>query len=217
MKKLFVCLMAILIGISFTASAQSNHAKMKAKEAKKMYKKKVNEYKKDGFKIFGSTYTLEYALLDHYEALEKDGVSQISSSAKSTNKTIGRERLQMSACSTYAESVGSQISGRITEDMGQTLTPEELSDFDHFYAAFESNVKAEIKGALRPSFMVYREIKEQGKTAYEFEAYFLIDEAGASQARIRAFKNALKESSMAQKYAEKISEFINEVEFVQED
>lgn len=35
-----------------------------------------------------------------------------------------------------------------------------------------------------------------------------MDEAEASRARIRAFQNAAKESAVAQKYAEQISEFI---------
>ncbi len=44
----------------------------------------------------------------------------------------------------------------------------------------------------------------------ESETYYIVDEAEASRARIRAFQNAAKESAVAQKYAEKVSEFIKE-------
>ena len=81
---------------------------------------------------------------------------------------------------------------------------------------YENNVKAEIRGELRPSYTIYRPVKIHGKDAFEFEAHYIVDEAAASRARIRAFKNAAKESAVAQKYAEKVSEFINEAEYVEE-
>ena len=186
--------MAVCLGISFTASAQSAYAKQKAKEAKKEYKQKVKRYQKEGWQIFGSSHTLEVALLSHYEALEKEGITEVAGFATSTNKNIGKDKLMMSACTSYAQMIGSNIKGRIIEDMGSTLTTEELSEFDNFYAAYENNVKAEIKGELRPSYTVIRETTVHGKPAYEFEALYLLDEAGASRARIRAFQNAAKES-----------------------
>lgn len=217
MKKLFVCLMAICLGMSFNASAQSKTlAKQKAKQDKKEYKQKVKEFQKGGWEIFGSSNTLEMALINHYIAKENADIVEITSYATSANKNIGKEKLMMAACAEYAKSIGSNIKGRIVEDMGSTLTTEELSEFDNFYAAYENRVKAEIRGELKPSYFVYRSAKVQGKDAYEFEAHFLVDEAAASRARIRAFQNAAKESEIAQKYADKVSKFIEEAEFIEE-
>jgi hypothetical protein len=217
MKKLFVCLMAICLGLSFNASAQSKTlAKQKAKQEKKEYKQKVKKYQKEGWEIFGSSHTLEMALLNHYEALENEGIVELTSYATSTNKNIGKEKLMMAACAEYAKSIGSNIKGRITEDMASDLSTEELSEFENFYAAYENRVKAEVRGELKPSYFIYRPVTVQGKNAYEFEAHFLVDEAGASRARIRAFQNAAKESEIAQKYADKVSKFIEEAEFVEE-
>ena len=42
------------------------------------------------------------------------------------------------------------------------------------------------------------------------QTFFVVNEDAASKARIRAYENALKESAAAQKYAEKVSEFIRE-------
>ena len=60
--------------------------------------------------------------------------------------------------------------------------------------------------------MVFREVEVAGKKAFEFEAYYIVDEAEASKARIRAFQNAAKESAVAQKYAEQVSAFINDAQ-----
>ena len=216
MKKLFVCLMVVCLGLAMNADAQSAYAKQKAKKQKKEYKQKIKKYNKEGWDIFGSSHTLDVALLNHYENLEKDGVEEVSGFATSANKNVGKDKLMMSACTKYAQMIGSQLKGRIVEDMGSIVSTEELSEFEHFYAAYENNVKAEIRGELRPSYTIYRPVKVHGKDAYEFETYYLIDEAAASRARIRAFQNAAKESAVAQKYAEQVSRFIEEGSYEEE-
>lgn len=210
MKKLLVCLMAICLGVSMNMSAQSAYSRQKVKQAKKEYKKKVKQYQKDGWLIFGTSHTLEMALLNHYEALENEGVSELTGYATSSNKNIGKDKLMMSACTAYAQLVGSNLKGRIIEDMGSVLTTEELSEFEHFYAAYENKVQAEIRGELRPSYTIYRPVTVHGVAAYEFEAHYIIDEEAASRARLRAFQNAARESAVAQQYAEQISQFIEE-------
>lgn len=217
MKKLFICLMAICLGLSMNVSAQSKTlAKQKAKQEKKEYKQKVKKYQKEGWEIFGSSHTLEMCLLNHYEALEKDGVTEVTGFATSAVKNIGKDKLMMSACTAYAQQIGSYVKGRIVEDMGSIVSTEEIEEFEHFYAAFENNVKAEIRGELHSSYTIYRPVKIHGKDVFEFEAHYIVDEAAASRARIRAFKNAAKESAVAQKYAEQVSKFINEAEYVEE-
>lgn len=216
MKKLFVCLMAICLGISFNASAQSKTiAKQKAKQEKKEYRQKVKKYKKEGWDIFGSSHTLEMCLLEHYEALEKDGVTEVTGFATSASKNIAKDKLMMSAATAYAQQIGSYLKGRIVEDLGSVVSTEEMEEFEHFYAAYENNVKAEIRGELQPSYTIFRPTEVHGKSAYEFEAHYIVDAAAASKARIRAFQNAAKESAVAQRYAEQVSRFINEAEFEQ--
>lgn len=209
MKKLLVLIIAMCIGFSSSANAQA-YAKQKAKLEKKEFKARVKKYQKDGWELMGSSHTLEMAVVTHYEALAKDGVKEITGYATSSNKNIGKEKLMLSACATYAEMIGANVKGRVISDMGSVLSTEELSEFENFYAAFENQVKAEIRGEMRPSYTVYRKISVNGKLAYEFEELFLIDEAAASRARIRAFQNAAKESEIARKYAEQVSKFIEE-------
>ena len=74
-------------------------------------------------------------------------------------------------------------------------------------------VEKEIKGEMKESFSVIRENgkdKKSGAPVYEMQTFYLIDEDAASEARIRAFENAMRESAAAQKHAEMVSKFIQE-------
>ena len=210
MKKLllFGIIVSMSIGVFGVQAAAQSKALQKA--MKKEYKLKMKEYEKGGWKIFGTSHTQDVALLTHYDNLTKDGVTEVMGTAVSSNKNIGKDKVLMSACVTYAQKIGSNIKGRIVEDMGSVVSTEELAEFEHFYEAYENSVQAEIKGELRNSYSIYRPVEIQGKEAYEFQTYYIVDENEASRARIRAFQNAAKESAVAQKYAEQVSEFINE-------
>ena len=210
MKKLllFGIIVSMSIGVFGVQAAAQSKALQKA--MKKEYKLKMKEYEKGGWKIFGTSHTLDVALLAHYDNLTKDGVTEVMGTAVSSNKNIGKDKVLMSACVTYAQKIGSNIKGRIVEDMGSVVSTEELAEFEHFYEAYENSIQAEIKGELRNSYSIYRPVEIQGKEAYEFQTYYIVDENEASRARIRAFQNAATESAEAQKYAEQVSEFINE-------
>ena len=69
-------------------------------------------------------------------------------------------------------------------------------------------MEKEIRGELKESFSVIRTDSKTGNS--QIQSYFLIDENAATQARIRAYENAYKESAAAQKYANKVSDFIKE-------
>ncbi len=202
----------LLVFTICTISVTNAQNKQMEKQLKKEYKLKMKEYSKGNWKVFGTSRTLEVALLLHYEKMAKDGVVEITTQTTSTNKNLAKDKLLMNACAKYAQEIGSNIKGRIVADMGSAISPEELVEFESFYAAYENNVSAQIKGELHNTFCIYREIEHNGVPAYEFEAYYIVDMEAASLARMRAFENAAKESAIAQKYAKQISDFINEVQ-----
>ena len=68
-------------------------------------------------------------------------------------------------------------------------------------------VAAEVKGELKESFTIYRELKGGGM---EMHTYYIIDQESATKARLRAMELAAKETEMAQKQAEQVSKFIRE-------
>ena len=179
------------------------------KALQKEYKAKMKEFKKGGWEIFGSSRSLEVALLNHYDKLNKGGdnvyeIVGIASAFKSKN--IGRQMAMNNACVIYSSQAGSQVKGRVVSDMGadaDNLTVE----FDHFYAAYERAVEKEIRGEIKESFSIIRQNKDG---SYEMQSFFLFDEDSALNARVKAFENAAKESVAAQKYADIISKYINE-------
>lgn len=206
MKRLFGILLVLSIMMPYVADAQSNALN---KALKKEYKTKIKELNKGGWEIFGSSRSMEVALLNHYDKLNKgDGrvyeIVGIASAFKSKN--IGRQMAINNACTIYASQAGSTVKGRVVSDMGadvDNLTVE----FDHFYAAYERAVEKEIRGELKESFSIIRQNKDG---SYEMHSYFLYDEDAALNARIKAFENAAKESIAAEKYADIVSKFIQE-------
>lgn len=188
-----------------TVSAQN---KTLEKALKKEYKSKMKEYKKEGWKIFGTSRSLDVALLKHYEKLDAmgDDGMEIVGTAKFKSKNVGNQMALNNAYNEYARMAGSHVKGRIVGDMASDgVDPE--AEFDKFYAAYEAQVEKEIKGEMTKSYSVIREL---GNGTFEMKTFFIVDESAASKARIRAYENAAKESAAAQKYASKVSEFIKE-------
>ena len=206
MKNFFISLLALTLICPVTSDAQN---KLLRKAEKKEYKSKMKEYKKDGWKIFGSSRSLEVALLSHYDKLAQGGdnvyeVVGVASAFKSKN--VGKQIATNNACNLYASQAGSQVKGRVISDMGANAD-DVSAEFDHFYAAYERLVEKEIKGELKESYSI---IRENHDGSYEMQIFFIVNEDAATKARIRAFENAAKESEAAQKYADKVSKFVRE-------
>jgi hypothetical protein len=169
----------------------------------------MKEYKKEGWKIFGTTRSLDVALLNHYDQLNQlgeNGSEVVGIATKFKSKNVGHQMAINSACTTYAREAGSNLKGRVVSDITGDGT-EAAGEFDHFYAAYESLVEKEIKGELQESFSV---IRDNGDDTFEMQSYFIVNESAATRARIRALDNAAKESEAAQKYAQKVSDFVRD-------
>jgi hypothetical protein len=179
------------------------------KALKKEYKTKMKQYKSEGWTLFGSSRSLDVALLKHYEKLEElgeNGHEEVGVASRFKSKNVGHQQAVNNACVTYAQKAGSAVKGRIVSDMaGDGIDTN--AEFDHFYAAYERLVEKEIKGEMTESYSVIRDL---GKGEYEMQSYFIVNEDAASKARIRAMENALRESEAAQKYAQKVSDFVRE-------
>lgn len=214
MKKLFVILMAALFvlpmsSVSTQLEAKNPFAKELEKQRKKQYKTKIKEYQKEGWKIFGSTNSVDVALLEHYnELFEKgDKVYELAGIAsKFKSKNVGKQMALNNACITYAQSAKSYVQGRVTSDMAGDGVHAD-NEFDHFYAAYERLVAAEIKGELKESYAIIRDLKDG---TFEMQVYYIVDQERAAKIRENAMEQAMKETKMAQKHAEEISNFIRE-------
>lgn len=210
MKKLSVLLMFVL-SMAFVMPSCSTTSRLE-KERDRQYKTKIKEFKKEGWKIYGTPRSIEVALLEYYDELKKEDISEVMGEATAfISKSVGSQTALNSAATKYAQLASSVLRGRVVRDMFSD-SDEVPAEFDKFYAAYETKVEKEIKGELIPSFTVIRSKgkNDKGQEIFEMQTYCLVNESAASKARIRAMENALKESEMAQQYARKVSDFVQE-------
>ncbi len=206
MKKIMIIILSLVFLVPTQLYAQN---KQLEKARKKQSKEKIKELKKDKWKIFGTTRTLEVSLLEHYDKLNKGGADiyeMIGTADNFKSKNIGRQVCLNNVCNEYARKAGSMVKGRITSDANFDATNKD-AEFDKFYAAYESHVAKELMGEIQESFSV---IKENKDGTCSMQIFYTIDESQAHRARMKALQNAFEESKAAQKYAEKISKFIEE-------
>ncbi len=207
MKKIMMLLVAVCT-ILGTAVAEPL-TKQQQKQVQKEAKAKLKEYKKDNWKIFGSTRTLESALTDHYTkltAMGEDGYEIMGTSSNFKSKNIGHQQAVNNACVNYSNEAGSTLKGRVVSDMAANGSDETAAEeFDHFYGAYERLVEKEIKNEMKESFSVIRDL---GNGVYEMQTFFIVNENAASKARVKALENAMKESEAAQRHASTISDFV---------
>lgn len=207
MKKLIMLLLAFCLALPMTYADNKN--KQLEKALKKEYKEKKKELKKEGWKLFGSSRSLDVALLSHYDkltTLSEDGREVVGVATNVKSKNAGHQMAINNACITYGQQAGSQVKGRIVSDLAANGT-DATGEFDHFYAAYERLVEKEIRGEMEESFTIMREMTPG---IYEFQTFFIVSESAASKARIRAMEDALKESEAAQKHAKTIADFVRE-------
>ena len=168
MKKVILIIMALCMVVP-EIDAQ-NKALQKAYT--KMYKAKMKEYKKEGWKLFANSKTLDVVLLTHYDKLNNlgdDGREIVGVSTKSASKNVGSQAAANNAAISYAQNAGKHIRGRIVSDIG-TDGGDTSTEFDRFYAAYESLVEKEIKGEMEPS---YSRIRYLPGVLYEMQSYYI--------------------------------------------
>ena len=216
MKKIVGILMGLIITLPNMAYGQEDNW---SKAVKKEYKAKLKEFKKEGWKVFGSSRTIEVLLATHYEWLnchnEVSEIVGVASGFKSMN--LGHQMAMNNAYVTYASQMSSTIKGSTISDMKSDASTQK-TEFDQFFAVFERYVEKEIRGEMKESFSLIRETR---KGIFEMQSFFLVNENAALDARRRALKNAAKEAVWAEKYADIVSKYINEknypTEFTAED
>lgn len=202
MKKIVLFLLAACMFMPLNAG-DTNKALQKALNREK--KEKMKEYKKENWKLFGSSRTLEVALLTHYDKLAKlgeDGRELAGIVGRATMKNVAHQRTINDACITYAQQAGSSLKGRVLSDISDGV---EGDSFDHFYAAYERLVEKEIQQEMEESYSI---IHDNGDGTFDLQTFFIVSESAATKARIRALENAFKESQAAQRHADLISDFV---------
>ncbi len=193
--------------LTFGAYAATELTKKQQKQVNKEVKAKMKEYKKEGWKVFGSTRTLDSVLKKHLTSLEtlgEDGYEQVGIAGNFKSKSVGHQQAVNNACIEYAGKAGSAVRGLTTSDV-KANGSDENDEFEHFYAAYQRNVEREIKNEMNESFSI---IRETSPGRYEMQTFFIVSESAAAKARVRAAEQAMKETEVSQAHATKISDFV---------
>ena len=192
---------------AFMLSVVPATAQELSKSEKKSMKAKIKEFKKEGWKIFGSTSSIEFALEKHLLKLQSEDAIEVPGIASSfKSKNVGKQMALNSAMTNYASMMDSEIKGKVVSDMQGDGEFSE-TEFEKFYAAFKRSVQTTIKDELKESFSI---IRDKGNGTSEMQTFFIVDKHAASQARVRALEQAGKESVAAQLYAKVVQKFIEE-------
>ncbi|MDE5773499.1 MAG: hypothetical protein K2H86_03465 [Muribaculaceae bacterium] len=204
MKKVIFALLAIAFLLPTYAGAEN---KQLEKARKKELTAKLKEFKKGKWQALGSR-TLEYSLANHYDRLNTLGEDghEVEGIATSKSKNVGKQAAINNAVITYAQEAGSTLQGRVVSDINSNAN-DTAAEFDNLYAAYERLVEKEIRNEMDPSFTIFRENPDG---TIETRTYFIIAESAAAKARQRALEAAMKESGVAQKYADQLSGFVKE-------
>lgn len=193
MKKAILILLAVLTALPALAG-------------KNDYRKKVRELKRAGWEVYASSQTLDGALRRHCDALQKDGVWEVSGTSGDTRSAaVGVQVAANNACISYVEQEGRFLRGRVASDFHAGEDPG--GDFSNFYSAYESLLQKEIRGEMRPSFTLVRSGRDG---TVQVMTFFLVDEQAASRARLRAMETAALESEAARRIADRIHEYVAE-------
>ena len=193
MKRIIITTIAVLMAMPvFAQGAQ--------------YRKKLREIKKDGWELYGSSKTIKDVLRTHYKALDQEGVFEVSGSAIGIkSESIGQQIAWNNASINYVQQAGSFLRGRVVTD--NHFGGASDGEFNHFYAVYETLLQKEIRGELKPSYTLVRHNSDGTCTVM---SYFIVNEAAAANARIKAMELAAAESECAQRIAARISEFVKE-------
>ncbi len=204
MKKIISLMLLCLMFIANAVAQPKNSDK----SLWKMAKKEAKILKKEGWKVDGSM-PLENLLFNHYKKLNDTNNQELignvmgNTSVQTLNQ--GQQWASSIVCVSYAKQAGQTIKGRLASEVGAGVAGGPSAD--SFYEGYESKVEKEIKGELKRSFSLYREM-EGGRIDYK--AYYTINEDEAHKARLRAMQMAMEESEFARTNAERISKFVRE-------
>ena len=199
MKKILIALVSVLLVAPVVSNAQSDTSEETMKYAKKMEK----EMEKDGWKLFGSSYMLHDVLAKHHAKLESlgNGARELSATAFGSNR---QKNLLIQQASTNAFNA---YAGECRKVVGMEVIDLELSKEErtHFLATYQSKVEAEIQGELQLSFIIIRETKGD---EVEAQVFYVVDEAAAERARVRALEIATEGMNLTSEMSDKLNQVV---------
>jgi hypothetical protein len=213
-KLLNTVLMTVIVTFMLSSPLQNSFAqstkkldKQLQKEKKEMSKKKISEYKINGWELADNFRTLEAALDEHHKKLE-DGQNKelIGDVAQCESINICRQKSMIVAQNMYVLLASANIRGQVEALARQDNNMTE-TEINKVLTAYEKTLQAEISGIITESFSI---VRDNGDGTNTFQTIFIVNEEKASLVRKRAMDRSLQETKITLKEAEEISKFVQE-------
>lgn len=211
-QKLISLLGALCILCSaFTAYAADEYGVLSEKEKKQFSKqaerdakKNAKENKKQGWVLNGSG-SMEFVIQNHLLKLENYGGSCEEKTGNAENcKTIslGKTRAFMDAVNSYAREERTALRAEIIGEQGDI----DNDQVDNLLNSYEAKVADEIKGCLKPSYILTRKLSNGNS---DVAIFYCIDTKNSARAKKKALEDALDRSELRSKWKEDIKKRIS--------
>lgn len=200
MKRIVLAAIVLVLALPIAVTAQSSQKLDKA--TKKEFNTKKKELKKEGWVIYGSSKSLDNALLAHYSMLAKlgDNAEEIIGSApKCNNKDAGHLLAANNAASKYAQQCNITLKGT-TQSIISSGNGEEI---DQFFSSYQSHVEVAIKDELQESFSIVKEV-EPGM--YEVMSFFILKKNKAAMVHLAALEKIESQMNTASIFIKELKE-----------
>ena len=206
MKKILFLLVLSVFAMSNgeMAFAQDFYA---TKRSMKEIKKSVKSAEKEGWFPESRLSSLLKEFIDHESKISENTIELIGNANNQKSQAMAKSRAHNNVYNEYASSKGGSIKARIVSEMKDI----EEQQADNFVAAFERALVVEIKEHIKPSFCIFKQLPNG---YYDAVTYHLLDIEKAKKAEQTAMEKAIDEATKnavdMKKYANELSEFIEE-------
>lgn len=208
MKKVFfigsIIFLGLLICAPQTISAQNRRTQ---KALDNEYKKVLKTMKKNKWKV-DSDRSDEVVLMKHFDRLKSNPellvVEGAVSNCKSSN--ICKQVALNNAQNYYAKLLSGKIEGAFANVVKHNANRSQ-EEIDKTVGGLVNDIKADISGALSPSYAKY---KENGDGSKEYVRYFFADPNKVVESMEKILEQSIKETKLTIEEARSISKFVND-------
>lgn len=214
LKRLWCAFMLIAVCTTsftgFNVEAQSNSKLQKElkKQRTKVYKKLVQDYKKEGWKLANNNTTMEVAVLEHLTKLDDPSHNWTETTgevSKCKSLNVGRLSAVNNAQNYLTQLMQGQIEGFVSSLVSADAENMDAEQ-DKMVAAFVKKLNITLNGALQESYAIY---KENPDGTIHYKAFFLVDKGKCLSAVNAAIERSLKDTGVALDMADQIRNFVH--------
>lgn len=212
-KNLWYALLLIVVGATsltgFNVEAQSNsklHKELE-KQRTKVYKKLVQDYKKEGWKLANNNTTMEVAVLEHLTTLDDPAHNWIQTTgevSKCKSMNVGRLSAANNAQNYLAQLMMGQIEGFVSSLVNADADNSDAEQ-DKMVSAFTKKINISLNGALTESYAIF---KENPDKTIHYKAFYFVDKGKCIAAANSALEKSLQDSELTLEMADQIREFV---------